>query len=89
MSEPSTAIARAGAGCRFYGKSHIALRAAGVLMDQHGNECALIWNGFSPCRMEMQGQAPDEATCRIVREVGALLGEARQFQARLFRERGV
>jgi hypothetical protein len=51
--------------CPFYGKSHAALQTAGVLMDQGGNECALIFDSYAPCRMEMAGLAPDWASCPL------------------------
>jgi hypothetical protein len=51
--------------CPFYGNSHFALAAHGVLMTQHGNECALITGAFSPCRMEVGGVAPHWPSCPL------------------------
>jgi hypothetical protein len=47
--------------CRFYGK-HSAL---GALVDSHGNQCALITEAFSPCRIETNGLRPDETSCAL------------------------
>lgn len=54
--------------CRFYGRSHVVLKAAGILFDQHGNECAAIWDSYSPCRMRtLLRRDPDENVCPIAR----------------------
>jgi len=51
--------------CRYYGKSHAVLKYTGRLYDQYGNECALIFDAFAPCKMEVLGHAPDETRCPI------------------------
>jgi hypothetical protein len=38
----------------------------GVLIAQHGNQCALITGSYSPCRMEIAGAPADEAKCLLV-----------------------
>jgi hypothetical protein len=63
MSAPSTALITAGYGCRYYGKSHAALKSMGVLLEQLGNECAVVFDCFSPCKMEQLGHVPDEKRC--------------------------
>jgi hypothetical protein len=67
MSDPATTLAKQGAGCRYYGKSHAALEAAGVLVDQHGNECAVVFTSFAPCKMEIDTFVPNETICPIAR----------------------
>lgn len=32
-------------------------------MDQEGNQCALIYDSYSPCPVEMKGQTPDWSKC--------------------------
>jgi hypothetical protein len=61
MSAPSTALNPC--ACRYYGKSHAVLKVYGVLDDQIGNECAVVFDCFSPCKMEQLGHAPDEKKC--------------------------
>ena len=45
--------------CPFYGFS----AARGNLIDTKGNQCALITNSHSPCRMEMNQEDPDWEAC--------------------------
>lgn len=45
--------------CPFYGFSH----PLPVLMDQGGNQCALITTSFSPCQMEINDQTPSWGEC--------------------------
>lgn len=49
--------------CRYYGK-HWAGTDFG-LIDSGGNQCAAITRAYAPCRMEVQGAAPDETTCGL------------------------
>lgn len=49
--------------CRFYGRH--ALRQVHELVDTHGNQCALIFEAHSPCRMEDAGQEPDLERCEL------------------------
>lgn len=53
--------------CRYYGMSHTVLKAAGLLRSQGGNECAVIFDSFAPCKMERLGFDPDETRCPIAR----------------------
>lgn len=45
--------------CRLYGKNGMF----GRLIPSGGDECALITDTYSPCKMEMHGHAPDETRC--------------------------
>jgi hypothetical protein len=47
--------------------SHTVLKAAGLLRSQGGNECAVIFDSFAPCKMERLGFDPDETRCPIAR----------------------
>jgi hypothetical protein len=38
----------------------------GALIEQQGNECAVITTADSPCRMEIDGQEPDWRTCPLL-----------------------
>jgi hypothetical protein len=61
MSAPSTALV--GHGCRYYGCSHAALKVCGVLLDNLGNECAVVFDSNANCKMEELGYPPDESRC--------------------------
>lgn len=61
--------------CRFYGMSHAALRVFGVLHDQGGNECALVFDSFAPCKMARLDYLPDETRCPIARGYARRAGE--------------
>lgn len=45
--------------CPFYGFSGMF----GTMIDQHGNQCALITGSYNPCQMEIQGQEPNWYKC--------------------------
>ena len=62
MSAPCTALTKP-CGCRYYGKSHAALKVHGVLLDQLGNECAVVFDAHAGCKMEELGHTPDETRC--------------------------
>ena len=47
--------------CPFYG--FYMQSAMGVMLDQSGNQCALITDSYSPCRMEVSRQNPDWKSC--------------------------
>ena len=49
--------------CRFYGK-HWAGSTFG-LVDQCGNQCAMIIGAYSPCALEINGHTPDETVCPL------------------------
>lgn len=63
--------------CPFYGYHAVKLKREGTasgyvetarpgfLVPQGGNECALITETFSPCRMEMQGLEPELEQCEL------------------------
>lgn len=61
--------------CPFYGCAMFAtgMGIAGpkpfLLFKTDGNQCALITNSHSPCRMEMNDETPDWKTCILVREI--------------------
>ena len=54
--------------CRFYGKSHMIYQKTGNLWDQHGNECAIIFDRFAPCELEIKGVAVEESECPRFKE---------------------
>ena len=56
--------------CRFYGKNGMY----GRLLEQGGNECALIVSHFAPCVMERDGDRVDEARCPLVAHAQQLAG---------------
>ena len=62
MSAPFTALTKP-CGCRYYGCSHAVLKIYGELAEQRGNECAVVFDSFAPCKMELLGHAPDETRC--------------------------
>jgi hypothetical protein len=45
--------------CPFYG----FFGGMGVMMDQEGNQCALIQDSYSPCPMQMNNETPDYQKC--------------------------
>jgi hypothetical protein len=49
--------------CKFYG--YTALRRNGELVATHGNQCALLYEAFAPCRMETAGETPDLEKCEM------------------------
>jgi len=53
--------------CPFYGR-HLAMIGAApfALIDQKGNQCALITTSFSPCQREIAGQTIDWRLCQRV-----------------------
>jgi hypothetical protein len=66
--------------CPFYGKHAIPLMRA--LIDQHGNQCALITGAYAPCRMELAGASPDLEKCEFAGSDRAIeFAEFRQMPA--------
>jgi hypothetical protein len=59
--------------CPFYGRALFMGILGGkppfVLVDQEGNQCALVMTAYAPCRMEIDGDTPDWRTCLLVREI--------------------
>ena len=59
--------------CPFYGRAFVPVapyvrdQPPFLLLDQHGNQCALIVTSHAPCRMEMEGETPDWQACALVR----------------------
>jgi hypothetical protein len=53
--------------CPFYG-FYFSINV-GIMVPQHGNQCSLIQDSYSPCQMEMQKQAPDWINCPIVKQI--------------------
>jgi hypothetical protein len=49
--------------CPFYG--HHASRSTRTLITSGGNECALIVEAYSGCRMETAGKDPDLELCEL------------------------
>jgi len=62
----------------FYGNARM-----GGLIDQEGNQCALITNSYSPCKMETCGIKPDLRMCvfntKENREIFSRMKEMRIF----------
>lgn len=57
--------------CPFYGRAMFTSPAAQrplVLLNTHGNQCALVITSHSPCRLETQGKAVEWEECPLVRE---------------------
>jgi hypothetical protein len=61
--------------CPFYGRALYQTRFAAtgpqpfVLIDSRGNQCAVVTDSHSPCRMEIHGEVPDWKTCPLVRDI--------------------
>jgi hypothetical protein len=49
--------------CEFYGYS--ASTQMKILATQGGNQCPVIVHRFSPCEMELRGEAPDQTRCPL------------------------
>jgi len=49
-------------GCPFYGFA-LGSFGKGFLMDQDGNQCALIARRYSPCQMEIRVKVPELENC--------------------------
>lgn len=80
--------------CPFYGKHAVVIPEAqegkhssgGFLVDQGGNQCAIITRSCTPCMMEVSlGVAPDAHSCELLR-AAALLGEFYALQSRRARK---
>lgn len=56
--------------CPFYGK-HASVEV-GAIVEQHGNQCAIIVNSYSPCLMEQLGYPVDARACELLTIVGDL-----------------
>ena len=54
--------------CPFYGFAY----AMEMLIDSKGNQCALVTNSHSPCRMEMSNQEICWNKCRLNKEGSSL-----------------
>jgi hypothetical protein len=58
--------------CPFYGKHAYLLDPPGMV-DQHGNQCAIIVHSYSPCVMEVSlGMKPDAQQCLLLESAGLL-----------------
>ena len=54
--------------CPFYGR-YAALLGSGnfpILIDSHGNQCALITSSFAPCIREHEGLPVDWQECELL-----------------------
>ena len=47
--------------CPFYGFHFCP--PAGTINDQQGNQCALVTDVYSPCKLEVRGRSPDFRDC--------------------------
>lgn len=50
-------------GCKFYG--FCSFPDLKVMVTQGGNQCALISEAYSPCRMEVRGLAVEFEACEL------------------------
>lgn len=66
--------------CPFYGK-HAA--PGFPLVDQGGNQCALIVTAYAPCVMEQLGADVNAATCMILRAAGNARRSALEIRRKL------
>lgn len=57
--KPKPYYERARHPCPFYGFNGMY----GRLMDQNGNQCALLRESHSPCQMEVEGNTPNWENC--------------------------
>jgi hypothetical protein len=56
--------------CPFYGHSLVAIGRI-LLANQHGNQCALLVDSYSPCRREIAGEPVEWRGCPVLRSVSA------------------
>lgn len=61
MSAPPLSLTPSPARCPFYGRH--AAPTMRLLVEQYGNQCALVTSSYAPCAMEMAGQLPELARC--------------------------
>jgi hypothetical protein len=57
--------------CPFYGYAMVG----DIEISTGGNQCALIKNSHSPCRMEMEGKTPDWKICPVLETIRIRLNE--------------
>jgi hypothetical protein len=62
--EPNEAVDRP--PCPFFGFSSVDV--VDMMMDQQGNQCALLIGIHSPCAMSVAGERPDWSACRCTSE---------------------
>lgn len=65
--------------CPFYGFCYI--KTTGTFIDSQGNQCALVTDSYSPCKMEVEGREVCWNDCEFSnkenrRHVEAILGGA-------------
>jgi hypothetical protein len=78
--------------CKFYGTCCAGLMGSAaapefpVLLTQGGNQCGLIVEKYSPCRMEIAGQEVDFDQCEL--KGTARAEQFKNFERRQFVERG-
>jgi hypothetical protein len=67
--------------CPYYGffKTHGSL-----LLDQNGNQCALIENRYVPCQMEKKGFAPNWNKCPLKCDVNSKVISELENEGRVF-----
>jgi hypothetical protein len=66
-------------GCQYYGNSHYVLHSTGNLLTSGGNECAVIFTSYAPCKMEIAGAQPDQAVCPLAEEYTRLAMRMEKF----------
>jgi len=58
--------------CPFYGRHlfrSFQAEPAFLLVDQHGNQCALVTTAYAPCALETQGLPVEWSACSLVEPV--------------------
>jgi hypothetical protein len=53
-----------------------------VLVDQGGNQCAIVTDAYSPCQMEIAGAAPDLESCAFAATRPVRVSEFKTFEQR-------
>jgi hypothetical protein len=61
--------------CPYYGRH--ATANLKLLIDSHGNQCALIVERFAPCYLAVDGQAPELEACKFH-------GTGRELEIRMY-----
>jgi hypothetical protein len=52
--------------CPFYGK-HADAHATNMIVEQHGNECAILVASYSPCLLDIVGISPNASDCALLK----------------------
>jgi hypothetical protein len=58
--------------CPFYGRAiypQVMLPLRFLLIDSQGNQCALVTDAHSPCRMEIDGLPVEWRECPLIKDI--------------------